>query len=239
MARDKGKFFSGIIGPYVLKVRNNRQYIATRVVKGKLKRTPTMIKIQRTFGMASSLASKIRLGFENYIDKLQDEKSQARLTGDIYRIFIEVRNPETQLYSFHTDTFDRLTGFDFNISSPQKNWLLVNPQLNFQKGALKINWPAGKNRSMVKFPANGKICKISMVVNFFRLEEGFMTYSPIYQHFLVNKDEGVLPAQEFAFTIPDGCFCVVGLFQNYSTNEGSFGQQLNTKSLAQLEFVQW
>lgn len=191
-----------------------------------------MINTSATFGMVSSLASMIRWGFHNYINNLQDAESQGRLTGDLNRILQEVRDPETRLYRFHADTFKSLEDFNFNIHSPQKKWLLVDPQLTFQQGEVKLNWPSGKPGSVVKFHANASICKISMVLTFFRLQEGIRSYCPTYQHFLLKSDEEVLPVQEFTFAIPEGCFCVLGLFQSYSTYEGTFGQLLNTKKFS-------
>jgi hypothetical protein len=232
MARRKGKWLSGVLGPLVLKVVDDQQYVSTRVAKGTLKKTEEMIKASATFGMASMLAGKIRRGFQIYIDKLQDRDSSGRLTGNVFQLLKQVRDPETQFYSFTNDTFEDLVNFDFNAHSPQKKWLLAQPEIKFEKSEVQISWPEEKVRSMVKFPAQATVCKISMAMICFRLEDGYRSYMPVSRHLFVNKEQQISQAQDFSIPVPDGCLVLLGIFQYYYTSTGNNGRMLNHKKLS-------
>lgn len=221
--------FSGILGPLILRVIKNQQIAQTRIAKGTMKQTAATIKSSQTFGLASKLGGKIRLSFKNYTMQNLDTDACGRITGQLVGILQQARDEETGRFSFDAQSFDSLSDFTFNTNSPLKKWLLINPKINLADGQLKINWPGAKSRLPVKFPAKAKACKITMAVTFFRLQAGYRLFEPLSQQIIIKADQQPLAAQEFVFTVPAGCLCIVSYFLSYLNSSASYGQVINSK----------
>jgi hypothetical protein len=229
MARRKGNMFSGILGPIVLRIVGGEQIASTRVEKGKMKKTSGMIKASETFGLGSKLGGKIRLCFKSYTKQFTDTANASRLSAIMSALLRQARDENDGLFSFDEHSFDSLSDYDFNNQSPLKKWLLVQPEINFDEGRIKISLPRVKLRTALKFPARAAVCNLTMVVTFFRLEDGYRLAAPLTHELTLLKDQLMFEDLDFSFPVPDGCLCILGFFLTYLSSGGPYGVELNNK----------
>lgn len=229
MAQRKGKLFSGILGPVILKVVAGKQIASTKIKKGSMKKTPGMLKASNNFGLASKLGGKIRLNFVKQTKGLMDPGNCGRLASHLVDVLTQVQVRETQLFNFEEQSFDSVVGYSFNSLSPLRKWLLVQPEIKSAEGQMQIVWPKLRLRSAIRFPLRASLCTITMAVTFFRLEEGYRLFGSLSQQLLLATDQQDLEASVFSFAVPDGCLCLLGLFLNYRTVAGPYGQELNNE----------
>lgn len=229
MARVYGNFLKGIIGPVSLKVLNGIQIVSQSIVPGTMKQTVKTIKAANTFGVASSLACHVREVFNNHINGFADSGMVNRLNGRMVGILNLSRDPETRLYNFENDSFNVLTGFDFNINSPLFKALSIVPYIKFNEGILNITAPAAKVPAKLKFIARSSHCEVVASVGLFRLEEGTRTHSTIDQSILIERQLPNLDQLNFRFNIPNGCLCIISIFLKYYSRIAKRELILNSK----------
>lgn len=229
MARVYGDFLKGIVGPVSLKVLNGIQVVSQRMWPGTMNQTVNTKKTANTFGVASSLACNVREVFQNQINGFADSGMVNRLNSRMTGILNICRDPESRLYNFEEDSFNQLTGFDFNMNSPLFKALRIVPDINFNEGILSITAPPAKVPAKLKFIARSTNCEVIASVGWFRLEEGEKTYSTIDQSIVVKRELPNLDQLSFKFDIPNGCLCIVSIFLKYYLRVGKREVILNSK----------
>ncbi|SDZ84868.1 hypothetical protein [Pedobacter hartonius] len=229
MARQNGKFISGVLGPLVYRVVNGKQIISTKTAPGTIKQTTDTKRSADTFGMGSSLGASIRKTLAGQLSGFYDIGMISRLNGKMAEILGTCRNPKSRLYQFETNSFSRLDDFEFNANSEATNLLSKAPTVVLRDGILTIMLPKLVILQHLKFPNRSYKCEISFNVSLFRLRDGLMKAFPDTQSFLITKNMKEVDPDEFIFAVPDGCLCVVSVFLNYLTAEKTGWKSINSK----------
>jgi hypothetical protein len=232
MARRKGNYFSGILGPVVLRIRNGEQVASTKIKKGSMKKTTGMKKASTNFGLASKLSGKIKLSFGKNTKGLTDSDHFGRLTGNLVAMLKASQDPDTRLFNFEAQSFDTLIGYNFNIHSPLNKWLLAGPQINFAEGQIQVRWPAMKLPAALRFPAEATHCKLTMAFSYFRLLDGYRLYAPLSNELIFTAEQDVFDPGVSSFAVPEGCLCLLGLFLTYFSGTATYQRELNTEKFS-------
>lgn len=227
MARRKGNFLSGIIGKIRLRIVKGRQIITSR--PGKIKQAEATKKTGKTFGMASRLSSKIKLLIDADLAQLHDGTMCSRLNGELNNILQQSRNMKSMLYTFDSDSFSRLAGFDFNIDSKVNKRLSKMPETGLDGSQLTVSFPKLTIPTMLNFPNKSTQCELSVGVSLFQLDQGLFAHDRQVKSIMLTKDNAETAAFDFKFTVPKGCFYTVNLFLEYYKPNNKGLQSMNTK----------
>lgn len=227
MARRKGNFLSGIIGKMRISIVKGRQILSSR--PGKVKQAEATKKTGKTFGMASRLSSKIKLLADGDLAQLHDGTMSTRLNGELNNILQKSRDMKTMLFTFDSDSFSRLTGFDFNIDSKVNKRLSKMPETRLAGSQLIVSFPPLTIPTMLNFPHKSTQCELSIGISLFQLEEGLFAHDRFVKSIMIIKDNEETAAFDFTFIVPEGCFYIVNLFMEYYKPNNKGLQCLNTK----------
>jgi hypothetical protein len=231
MAKQEGEFLKGVLGGLVFKIVNGKQVIATRIAPGTMKQTAAMKRSSNTFGMAASLSAAIRNTLSVQINRFHDGTAVSRLTGEVYKILGGIRDPGSMLYSFDSDSFRNLAGFEFNQLSKVKDRMAAQPTVDFIDGILYVKIPELSIPRRFKFAAGSFRCQLSVCVSLFRLKDGLAAELPDIKTVVITKDKDRLMAQAFQFEVPSGCFCITSLFLEYAAAGKNGWEVINNKEL--------
>jgi len=141
-----------------------------------------------------------------------------RLNAAVAAIVRQCYHKETNSYSFNTDSFDSLVGFDLNALSPLRNSLWLSPQSTVTDGLLKVSIPKVVLKEELKFPKNAFYCIIKVSFSVFNLEGGYEYTKPSIKQVEINWAQQVMEQQEFDFQVPEGCLCIAGIVLYYYDN---------------------
>lgn len=231
MARLDGKFIKGTAGPIVYK-----RYRDLQVVQGRPRFTPgsqtkETKRAAAEFGLASKLSMNIRDNLSSIVTDFFDGKMVNRMNSEVIYILNQALDPQTGIYQFKSDSFSRLTGFEFNFNSPVRDNFFAQPQLTATETTLDIKIPELHLPQEMKFPKDGPLCKLSFAVGFFDLVHGRMELSPIQStEIKYSFSPELIPEQNLSFEIEPGCLCITVISMQYCRSI-FIGQVLtNTKS---------
>jgi len=213
MAVKKGNYISGSIADVVFRENKGQQIIQSAPVKN-IKRTIASKKSADIFGKSSSLSEIIRHLFEYVIIGFHDTSMVNRLIKSLQTILSHYCDAQTGTYDFNQNSFSRLNGFDFNLSSPLNESLWLSPESTLEKNTITITVPEMKIPKEFRFPEDTSSCIIDVMVNFYHLEKGIMMHlNPEIRRIEVLKTQAVLARQDLVFDAPAGCLCiaVIGL----------------------------
>lgn len=217
MATYDGKFFKGSAGPVVYKKYRNLQIIQSKPEFLPGSQTKATQLAALSFGLSSRLAKAIRKNLDAVVTPFFDGRMVNRMNGDLIQIMTQAFDPKAKTFAFHTESFNRLAGFEFNINSPVRDNFFVQPELSLTGNSFKIAIPPIQLPQELRFPKDGRLCTIGLVLGMFDLKHGRMTLSPI-QTFQVKWSYGpeLLPARTFDFEIEPGCLCVAAISMQYT-----------------------
>ncbi|WP_256005072.1 hypothetical protein [Pedobacter deserti] len=209
MAQFKGKHLSGLMGNLVAR-RGRDGSTILQIKASRVKQTKATKASAGVFGKASSLACDIRtqLGYLYGLDN--DSGMVNRFNTPVRDVLMHCFDKETQTYSFQEDSFSRLAGFNFNIKSPLENTLWVMPEVTLEGTSLKVSIPELEIGSNLLFPDTTKLCVLRVAVSRIALYEG-LTSALQTQELIINREQGIVPAQEFTFEVPQGCLCTAAI----------------------------
>jgi hypothetical protein len=223
MAIKDGDFMRGVLGNVVLRVLNGKQVIQRRNPKGAVKQSPNSKWCGKTFGMAVSLASKIRITLGPRILPQADSYLTSRLNGAIYSILLKVRDKTTGLYFFEEDSFEKFVGFNFNPDKSVDRWLTIDPSVHLENQKLTVALPELTVPKLLRFADDSEQCTMSVSLSLFNLKEGKMVQRCITQQQTLLRPYAPFEATQFNFHVPDGCLYIVTLWLEYhaQTNKGT------------------
>jgi len=221
MARVTGKHVTGVLGPVTLRRYRKKQTMSIRSGE-KIKQTVATKKCSSTFGKANMLVQSVRSRFAPYTRDFCDGTMYNRMNSVMSMIFYESIDTETMEFSFTKKSFDKLSGFDFNIKSPLIHSLRVKPEVSLDEHDIVIKMDELKIPVQLKFPAKSQFCKITFSIVLYRLKEALMIGIPEEQSLVISKNQKVFEAQEFRFRVPAGCLCLLGCFLDFYCNSGEF-----------------
>jgi hypothetical protein len=237
MAKRKKHLFSGVVGPVIFKILRGEQLVTARPKTGTIKQSEGSIKAQSTFGISSKLSGKIRQSFVSLLKNREDSCVSGRVTGALNIILQQVRNKATNRFSFESNAFDSLTDLDFNSEAPMNKYLLVNPVVNFDRQQLTVELLLSKPTASIRFPDNAKACRLTVAVCCFALADGLRFMHPLRKDLMIEKEESKLDVENFNFTVPAGCLCIVTtslvfLSGSVASGRALSGLKLNPSSIS-------
>ena len=228
MGKFDGKFFTGPIGPVTFRKSKGKQIVSARPLPGTMKQTENTKKASGTFGMASLLTSNIRQGFSNDICNLHDGDIHSRLMVILNPVLSQCRDLETMKYSFEANSFNPLQGLEFNIESPLRKQLGSLPEIKLEKNKLQVLFPTGKMIKKIKFIKGSSYCTITASLLLFGLKHSLRSKA-VQQTLKLSKSDTESSAKiNFDYLVPDGCFCLLGIFLNYH----NYKYMLNTNRMS-------
>lgn len=217
MARIGGKFIRGLMNDVVYREYRGQQILQSKPHTPKQHRTEGTEKAATVFGKASKLAAEIRVGLHHISTRFCDGKMNYRLSAEILHSLNSVKNTTTQTFDLKPDSFRSLVGFEFNLNSPLKNNLLVQPIISLNGTTLQIEIPELKIPIALKFPEDRlDRCKLIIVNTMIDLVQG-RTHTPAPQIMDIpySYTATLVPKQTFEFEVTPGCLCITAISLQY------------------------
>lgn len=216
MATVHGNFLKGVLGNLSFKVVNGKQLVSQRRAPGTTKQTEAVKNAQLTFGKSARLALRIRMFYKSLIDHSTDSGMVNRLNSRIIEILNDCCAPDTRRYTFGRDSFNKLSGFEFNIKSPLSGSLHVTPVVEVNNGKLELSLPKAGAASILKFPTGATACRMIASLALIRLGPGLCAYSVTNQEVLFWPAAPETGNTAFHFQVPNDCLCLVTLSLKYT-----------------------
>ena len=232
MARRKGDFLVGVIGPVTLRVVNGVQVMSNRIQPGVMKQTAATKQAAGYFGTAAALSSHIYRRHSSPLGNMNDGRLYKRLTTKLVDILNDCRDPLSNLYNFSTESFSSLVGLDFNINSPLRKRMVMLPELELENEMVTLAFPKTSQEIKLKFPPKSNDCEIIATAALFDLTNCKMANTYDWQKQAVNKEEPLLNNIKFKFTVPKVCLCIVSVFLKYYSILHVHGSLVNTKQFS-------
>lgn len=233
MARLKGKLYKGVVGNTVLKGYRGEQLLIIKADTPIAHMTEGTRKAAWEFGKASNLAASIRWSLGAVIANFNDGTAVSRLNAEVLYCLNAARDPQTDEYQYHIDSFGTLAGFEFNINSKMRANFFAAPQVSLNENTLEIRLPELYIPRDIKFPKNVVYCKFIITVGMIDLINRRLSALPSQSVEIPYSYNAVtLPAHTFSFEPEPGCLCVTGFTLHYyeKTFAGVF--LVNSKSFS-------
>ncbi len=209
MAILDGKSLRGSIGNLSFSKQGNINVIRSKPGKGNVKQTEATKKSASVFGSYISPLSKyIRMSFQHLLTGFYDGAMVNRMNSDISTILYQSITAEGT-FKLVKQSFDRLTGFNFNLASALNKSLLIMPETVFTADEVTVNIPEFSVSKGLRFPPKAHSCTIEMQVVQFNLEKGLWMVYP--QESIVLKKGGLNNSQIFRYGLPKGTLCLVAI----------------------------
>lgn len=231
MAIMNGKFICGAVGPLIFRKLGKCQVVSAKGNTGR-RQTVNSKKSANTFGMAASLSVQIMEAYAHITNKLNDNMLFQRLNKELISILNRCRDADTRKFNFDEDSFDKLSGIEFNLNSLLGDSLMIRPKLNISNELLTVSLPKFEIKSVLNFPYGSYGCELTVGMMLFRLKDGMKLDYFEYQSIMTDQSETMMKAQEFKFAVPAGCLCIVTLFLKYFTIYKDFLNIVNTKAFS-------
>lgn len=216
MAKAKGKFFKGSVGPVVFKELNDQQVVCSKPAPGKMKQTEATKKAAGIFGMSSKLQNLVKEIFNRDLIDFHDKSFQPRLIKELNPILHQSRNADNGEYHFEEDSFKNLMNFEFNINSQLKDRLPIKPRITHEDNKLAVRFPDWETAGRLKFKRGEEYGMLTVSVALFRLKDGLQIKVPLRQTIRLDKDiDDHLNGRQLLFDVPEDCLCVVSMFLKY------------------------
>ncbi|WP_158800316.1 hypothetical protein [Pedobacter sp. L105] len=230
MAIKRGKFVVGSIGTAVYKVVKGRQILQSAPGKGGVRQTEATKESAGLFGKSSGLAKSIRSTMSPVINSYYDGTMIFRLTTAVSAIVRHNYNPKTLAYTFTSESFDSLNGFEFNVNSPLKKYLWSIPQSQFFDNVLTVTLPEIQINEGLEFPKNATNCVLKISIGILNLEEGLYYTTQNFRKVEINDNQGIQEQQQFSFQVPPGCLCIACVALDYYKMVGNLAIASNHKA---------
>jgi hypothetical protein len=227
MAISKGQNHSGKIGHLIGRVLNGKQVLQSAGKKPN--QTEATKKSASLFGTNSSIAFWIRRILCNNSNK--DSTVTYRLNSALYAIIRQCYEKTTDSFTFTTDSFDGLRGFDFNLNSPLASYLWLKPQLTIIGKQMNISLPELQVPRRLKFPINAISCVPIIDVLLYVPTEGAL-WEVSYELEEISNVKETISAQEFNIDFPPGCIGFVGISLFYYSKEHHLKKMMNNKAFS-------
>jgi len=216
MAKAKGKFFKGTVGPVVFKELNDQQVVCSKPAPGRMKQTEATKKAAGVFGMSSKLHNLIKESFIRDLAEFHDKSFQTRLIKELNPILNQCRDADNGKYHFGEDSFKNLMNFEFNINSKLNDRLPIKPRINHEHTTLAVQFPNWETPGRLRFKKGEEYAMMTVSVALFRLKDGLQIKMPLRQTIRLDKDiDDHLNGRELLFDVPEDCLCVVSMFLKY------------------------
>lgn len=230
MARIIGKFIKGKVSNVVYKKYRNKQIVQKVPEFTAASHTEASKKAATTFGQASILASNFRDNMNSIITNFVDGEMVNRLNSEVIHIFNQCIDQITRQFTFLSDSFSRLNGFEFNTKSMVRNIFHAQPALEARETRLKIHIPEIQLPRELIFPNGIGHCLLSFGLGIYDLKNGRCSFCPVQTKELEYRFEpGILPPADFEFEIEPGCLCITIISLQFLKNTFAGRMFYNTR----------
>lgn len=232
MATLKGKFIRGLLNDMVYREYRGVQVIQSRPHTPKKKRTEGTKKAAAVFGKASKFAALVRSAFQYATFKFYDGRMIYRFSAEILHCLNSIKDAETQTFNFKEDSFRSLAGFEFNINSPLKSNLLVNPKITLKENIVQLEIPDLKIPGDLKFPEKHLDgCRLLVETAVFDLVNGYFIHAvPQIMEIPYAYKPAVVEGKIFEIEIPPGCLGITAISLHYYRSSITGDVVVNNKS---------
>lgn len=232
MAIRDGKFIRGIAGDVTFRELNGKQLIQGKTKKAQIDMTPATYDAAYVFGRASTLARYIRDNNHSII-RFYDSLMISRFTGECNQIVQQATTTQEGVFDYSQDNFNRLNGFEFNSSSPVKNYLFAQPLVTLTEQTLTVDLPEMQIPKELKFPANAQYCTLAFCVTLYDLNNDQYSRDEIkVVEIELKHPTSTHPPQQLVFESAPGCLCVIALALYYSEKTFAGKAVINNKQLS-------
>jgi hypothetical protein len=231
MGKFDGKYLRGAVGDVIFKKVRGQQIVQGKSKKAKTDQSAETKKAATVFGRASNLAAYIRVALDASIG-FYDGAMISRLTGEVNQVAHTSVIPESQTFDFTSAAFSRLNGFEFNITSPVRNQISVQPLVSTTDNLMHIDLPEIHIPRDLKFHKDGSYCVLGFQVALFDLQHGYYDKSQGIQTTEIKYDyqTAVIPAKQFNFQTEPGCLCIISIAIQYYEKTFSGNSVVNNKT---------
>lgn len=225
------KSLRGSIGNLSFSKQGNINVVRSKPGRGNVKQTEATKKSASVFGnYISPLSKYIRMSF-HLLTGFYDGRMVNRMNSDISTILYQSITPE-ETFKLTKQSFDRLTGFNFNLASVLNKSVLMMPETTFTADEVKVRIPEFAVSKDLRFPPKANTCTIEMQVVQFNLEKGLWMVYPLES--VVLKKGGLSESQTFSFPLPKGTLCLVAIGAVY---HDPYKMVLNSKTFNPMAIV--
>lgn len=209
MAKFDGKYFRGLVGNLVQ--RKTKDGLVIQMAPVRVKQSKGTKKAQKVFGQSRTLAGTLRKQLLQVIRENYDPGMINRFNTPVEDVLKQCIDKQTGTYTFQENSFERLSGFEFNIKSLLINSLLVKPEMSLSGSTLTVRLPEIQIAEALKFPGQTNICTLQITLSVIALHAG-KKLLPQTRSVEIRSDQGSLPPQDFEFEVAaGGCLCTVGI----------------------------
>ena len=180
--------------------------------KGTMKQTADTKKSAAFFGLCSNLGGIVRATLDGCM--FPDRYMSNRVTVALRSAYARCYHQKTDTYIFGSDSFDGLTGLEFNIKSKMSDYFWPKPALSLEDDNLVLRIPEIKVLRQLKFPKGATLCEPNLFICLFSPEAGYWT-GYYFKTSKINKTDDIIPAQEFKLHVPKGCVCLSAISTRY------------------------
>lgn len=219
MALYDGKNFKGGIGNISFrKLDEHTTIVQSKPGKGNVKQSENTKKSASLFGrVVSPFAKHVRRHFRDLVKGFADRKMVNRMNADISIIINQHQTPDGKIV-FHSESFSRLRGFEFNANSLLIDSLLLMPTVSYDEDKIHISMPSFHIPKNVKFPDDADHVLIQIQPVFFNLEMG-LGFNAETAYIELARNQNMSEAQSFSYNFPAGTVCLIGLSLLFSERQ--------------------
>lgn len=222
MARYKGKYLIGAIGPITLRLTKKGVIGSIRVKD--VKQTEATKRSANFFGKVVSFAGLLRANLQSLGQ--QDSGLMNRLNKEMMAVFQQCYNKQTGVFNFSNNYFSRLNGIDLNADSALKENLWPLPSITLRENQLTVGISDLNIAENLKFPDGATHCKLQVLPLQFDLTGGHYRKMEI-RSLLVKRNNLPLQIQDFLVEVVPGTLCVIGLGLHYYKEDSGIFVMLN------------
>jgi len=203
------KGLRGSIGNLSFSKQGDINVVRSKPGRGNVKQTAATKKSASVFGSYISPLSKyIRMSFQHLLTGFYDGAMVNRMNSDISTVLYQSITPEGT-FKLTKKSFDRLTGFNFNLASVLNKSLLIMPETTFTANEVRVRIPEFLVSKDLRYPPQADGCTIEIQVVQFNLEKGLWMVYP--QESILLKKGGLNDSQIFSYPLPKGSLCLVAI----------------------------
>ncbi|TKC03990.1 hypothetical protein [Pedobacter frigoris] len=229
MARYDGKRLRGIIGPYIFRDGNSKKHTIVQSKAEKVTQTEASQKTAGVFGNASVLSRNIRDDLRCLTGKFYDGTMINRLNTVNRSIMEHCFDKQTEIYTYQSDSFNNLVGFEFNDYAKLSAHIWVEQVISLEGNNLTLSLPTFAVPTELTMPVRANEAEITVTLGQYVLADRVKKQREEQKLTVVNGEQ--VPAHDFTFEVAEGCLCVLSINVEYFQTHQSIKKPLNTKTL--------
>lgn len=230
MAIYDGKNIKGTIGNLAFRNVDGVTIVQSKPGKNKIKQTIATKKSASLFGRVTSpFARQIRQVSKILHAGFYDGGMVNRMNAAI-SVIMNQHVDWNGCLQFNAESFNRLAGFEFNLNTPIKDYLLISPSILFEPTGITINFKEFKIYKNLKFPLDADHCELHLMLAYFCLTEGkWQLTTP--EKIDIHKHQNISEVKSYNYQIYEDTLCLVIIGLTYFRTTSRQTIPINDKKL--------